>query len=165
MRGQRIVALVVCGVVLALLVGCEEQLTSETSNAKKSRVIAAENMELKKTVAQLDKELKTQRQQCEKKIQQKEEQLANCLAQKKTLEGDVNEKCEEVVNLFLQSMNEEITRLKQENESLKAEVTRLKAQGKEAQGVTEGGTGGQEKEKEQGEGSTEAAEPKEQKQE
>jgi len=101
---QITVAFAVCVAFIILIAGCEgENLSDTKSNIKKSRLIAVENIQLKKEVAK-QKEL-----------------LDKCLREKKALQEKPQEEGESLIKFLF----EENLRLDKENKSLKVQVQRL----------------------------------------
>jgi len=101
------------GIVFIMsIAGCEEQNLSDT---KKSRLIAAENMELKKQLELSDKE------------------LDNCLQEKKAIEEKAQKDLEELATISLQDFEENIN-LKEENKDLKAKVDELQKENETLKG-------------------------------
>ena len=97
---QKAIVLAVGIVVIMLIAGCEEE---SQSNTKKSRLIAAENIQLKK------------------EIEKQKELLEKCLQEKKTPE----EMSPEGTQDLTQFLFEENIKLHEENEKLKAEIVQL----------------------------------------
>lgn len=91
-------------VVLAMLIaGCGEQ---NSANVKKHRLIAAENIQLKKALEQSEKELE------------------KCLQEKKSLE----ERLQASIQYLSRTHMEESQKLREENQSLKSQTKMLQAQ-------------------------------------
>jgi uncharacterized protein YlxW (UPF0749 family) len=105
--------------VIMLIAGCEEQ---NVPNAKKSRLVAAENMQLKKELNQLGVKL----EQRNREIEKQKGLLDKCLQEKKTLEEKVNENVEELVGGIMDIFTEENARLQKEIDRLKKEVEKFK---------------------------------------
>lgn len=95
---------------IALVTGCEEQ---NLSDARKSRLVAAENMQLKKDLAQRDEEIEKQ-----KKL------LAECIEEQKIAAEQVQKSLKELSDTALKDF-EEIIILKQENSELRAKLDQL----------------------------------------
>ena len=117
--------------VVMLTAGCEEQNLSGT---KRSRLIAAENRQLKEQLKQRDAGIERQKELLEK-----------CLEEKKSLEEQMKEKIKSQVSDILALFGEADKEVREENEkleaqieelqkeidNLKAEITRLKEELKE----------------------------------
>ena len=104
-------------VVIMATTGCEE---TNLSNIKKHRLIAAENLELKKKLGQCDKELEQQKKLLEEYMQGE-----------KALEGQSQKGIQDVMDSFLKDIAEENAKLHEENEKLKAQIIQLEAELKE----------------------------------
>ena len=107
------IAVVLAVAVVMLIAGCEEQ---SLSNTKKSKLIAAENIQLKKELEKRDREIEEQKKLVDK-----------CLREKKGQEDKTQEKVEELMGLIFESFGEENKELRKENENLKAQVQQLEA--------------------------------------
>ena len=103
---------IVLAAAVMLITGCEEQL-----KAKKSRLIAAENMRLKKELEQSDKIIEKQKELTEK-----------CMQRKKFLEEQAQGKFKEQVDEILKFVMEENAKVRDENNSLKAQIQELESQ-------------------------------------
>ena len=119
MRGPTRKAALLCLGLLAVSVvivmsigGCEEQNLPDT---KKGRLIAAENIQLKKQLEKRDEEIKKQT-----------ELLNKCMDEKKALQKQKTEETKKVIDLAMKSINKETVKLRAENKSLKAEIEKLK---------------------------------------
>lgn len=110
--GQKVTVLAV-GIVLVimLIAGCDEQ---NVPNTRMSRLVAAENIQLKK---QLDKR--------EAEIERQKKLLEKCQQEKKTLEKQLQEDLEGLTGVLFESFGEESARLQEENKNLKAQVEEL----------------------------------------
>ena len=117
------VFLLVIGVAIMSSAGCQEQ---ELPSEKKSRLIAAENIELKKQLEQRDGQIEQLKKQHEKQIQQQEDRLAKCLKRKETVEKQLREGVKEQVDDVLSAVVEENAKLREEIKNLKAEIEKLR---------------------------------------
>jgi len=90
--------LAVCTVVIMLIAGCEEQ-----NLARKSRLLAAENIQLKE-----------QLEQCEKKVEKQE-----------VLEKQSKERVVGMMDAISKSVGEKNKKLREENKTLKAQTEQL----------------------------------------
>ena len=115
--------------VIMLIAGCEEQ---NLSNTKKHRLIAAENIRLKKELEQYgekigkqkklhDVEIKKQKNLHDREIKKQKELLAKCLQEKRALREKPQEEDDGLTKFLL----EENIKLREENEKLKAQVQQL----------------------------------------
>jgi cell division protein FtsB len=141
--------ILIVGVVIILIAGCGGQDISK-SEIKRGRLIAAENRQLKKQSEQLMKELENQkellakrlpeekateentklRQTIEKlkaRVKQLEEEIEKLKSSKrfKELEEETQKSIEDISENALRDF-EEIAKLREENENLKAGITELK---------------------------------------
>jgi len=116
---QKAFVLAVC-IVVMLIAGCEEE--ENLSNPKKSRLIAAENMQLKKDLERRDKEIERQKELLEK-----------CLQEKNTWKEKARQNIQEQVDSIFTAVMEKNKELRKENESLKAQIEKLKAELEEAE--------------------------------
>jgi len=136
---QKVFILAVGVIVFVLIAGCQESATGGPTDAKKSRLIAAENLELKKELVNRDKEIARLKEQHSKEIERLKELhskeikrqeglLAKCQEEKEGLEEQLGGKFGEQINEFFKSVGEENAKLSQENEDLKAQIEKLKAE-------------------------------------
>ncbi len=120
-------SLAACIAAAASIAGCEEANLPDT---KKSRLIAAKDIQLKKQLAQCGEELDEQKQLAEK-----------CLQEKKDFQKRTNEGYEEMLNTLFENFDEETGRLRQENEQLKSKVEDLEKQLRQSEEKTGSQTG------------------------
>ncbi len=119
------VLLAISVAIIILSVGCqEENLPSE----KKSRIIAAENMKLKKELEQRDETIERLKKQHEEQIQQQKELLAECLKQKGTLEKQLQQNVKEQIDEVLANVIEENAKLRDQIKKLKAHIEKIEAE-------------------------------------
>lgn len=111
--------------------GCQE---AEKPSEKKTRVIAARNMELEKQVAERDKQIDALKAQCaaklgieQKKLADCQKQTADCQKQTADCKKQLDQGMEEKVNEILVASIEESAKVRTENATLKAEIAELKA--------------------------------------
>lgn len=121
---------------LMSIAGCQEAQT-ETPGAKTSRLIAAQNIELKKQMAQRDKQIEDlkarQAKQIEalngqhaKQLKGEQKKLEDCQNQAKNCQEQLGKKMDETVGEILTSALEEGAKIREENEALKAQIAELK---------------------------------------
>ena len=122
------VILAVGVVVVILVASCQESDTGGPTDAKKSRVIAAENMELKKEIEGYKTKVERIREVHGREIKRQEELLAKCEEEKGLLAKKADENIKEQVGDVSAVLLEENTKLREENENLKAQVEKLKAE-------------------------------------
>lgn len=104
--------------------GCQE---AEKPSEKKSRVIAARNMELEKQVAERDKQIDDLKTQHTAKLGAEQKKLADCQKQTADCKQRLQKGMEEKVNEVLVASIEENAKIRAENTKLKAEIAELKA--------------------------------------
>ena len=109
---KRAFILAVCVVVIMLIAGCEEQ-----NLARKSRLIAAENIRLKEQLEQYEVEVEKQKGL-----------LAKCLQEKKFLQKVPRKDFQEQMDSILTTVIKESRKARQENEKLKAQLEKLKVE-------------------------------------
>jgi len=110
----------VVGVVFFMVIaGCEEEQklpdTKRLPNIKRCRLIAVENVGLKKQLEQRDKEIERQKQLLEK-----------CRQENKVLKEKSRKRIEDLLSITLGSVVEGNKKLRQQNENLKSEIENLK---------------------------------------
>jgi hypothetical protein len=109
--------------VVMSIAGCDQQ----SAPNKKSRIIAAENLQLKKDLQQRDKELQEQKLLLEK-----------CLAEKGALTkrslDDMKDLFDETFDETFNKIAEESKKLREENNNLKLQIEELKKATKGAEG-------------------------------
>jgi regulator of replication initiation timing len=127
---QAFVLIVVFAVMLT--VGCGPQstglLTEEPPSVKKSRTIAAENIELRKQLAQSSKEIEKLKDQSGKEIDEQKKLLAECLQDKEALKKKSRQNIRNQVKGVLDTVLEENKKLREENAKLKARIEALQKQ-------------------------------------
>ena len=113
---KKVVLVVGIVFVIMLVAGCEEQNISNTkSNTKKSRLVAAENGQLKKQLEQRDREIEKQKGL-----------LNKCLKEKKVLEDKTEQGIKKQVKDILAILIEENVKLRKEIDRLKKDIEGLK---------------------------------------
>ncbi|MCX5638573.1 MAG: hypothetical protein NTX52_12910 [Planctomycetota bacterium] len=125
---QKVFIVAVGVIVFVLIAGCQESATGGPTDAKKSRLIAAQNMELKKELANRDKEIARLKELHSKEIKRQEGLLAKCQEGKKLWQGKADENIKEQVSEILAATMERSSKLQEENESLKAQIEKLIAE-------------------------------------
>ncbi len=116
--------LVVSVVVIMLIAGCEEQ---QLPSAKKSRLIAAENMQLKKELERRSKDIERLKELHDREIEKQEKLLAKCLEEKETWKEKSRQNIRNQVNGVVDAIMEQNAKLRRENEKLKAQIEQLTA--------------------------------------
>jgi len=110
------------GVVVAIMfiASCEEEqnLTDTKLATKKSRLVAVENMQLKKQIEQ-------QERMHANAMKKQKELLNKCLQDKKALEEVSAQTVRNLMDDVLANIIEENAKLQKENEALKAQIEQL----------------------------------------
>jgi hypothetical protein len=120
-------AFVLVIVIAVLLIGgCGGQ--NEPPSVKKSRAIAAENIELKKQLAQSSKEIEKLEEQHGKEIDKQKKLLAECLQEKDEWQNKSRQNIRSQVKGVLDTVLEENKKLREENARLKAQIEELQKQ-------------------------------------
>lgn len=113
-RPVQFAIVLVTSLTIAFMAGCEQQ---NVSNAKQERLIADENMQLKKQLEQKDTELQKQASLLEK-----------CEKEKTFLKDRSREANRDLLEKVMGNISEREKVTRQENESLKLQVEELKKQ-------------------------------------
>ena len=122
MTGKAIRFVAVGLIALALMAsGCHRGTTPGT---KQARLIAAENMQLKKSLTSRQAELDQLEAQHAEEMQRKDAQLAACRKRIAALESDLKQGIAERVNSVTAAVMDENARLRREIEELKAQLPR-----------------------------------------
>ena len=109
-------------VAVTLFAGCQEENQSDAeSSTTRSKLIAAENRQLRKDVTTLKKLHKGE-------IKRQEKLLEKCLEEKKALGIQAGKALEEMMGHLLTGVTEENAELREENQSLKSQIKMLQAQ-------------------------------------
>jgi regulator of replication initiation timing len=111
-------------VAIAVAGGCQE---SQTPSEKKSRVIAAQNMELQKQLAERNKQIDDLKAQYAARIGLEQKKLAECQKQTADCKQQLEKGMEEKVNDVLVASIEQNAKTREENATLKAEIAELRA--------------------------------------
>jgi regulator of replication initiation timing len=113
-------------VAVMLIGGCGGQ--NDPPDVKKSKAIAAENIELKKQLAQSSKEIEKLKEQHGKELDKQEKLLAECLQEKETWQNKSRQNIRSQVKGVLDTVLEENKKLRDENSKLKAQIEELQKQ-------------------------------------
>jgi regulator of replication initiation timing len=111
---------------VVLMGGCGGQ--NEPPDVKKSRAIAAENIELKKQLAQSSKEIEKLKVQHGKELDEQNKLLQTCLQEKENLKTKSRQNVRDQVKGVLDTVLEENKKLRDENTRLKAQIEELQKQ-------------------------------------
>ena len=125
-RPDRRAFILIVGIALMLIGGCVGQ--NEPPSVKKSRTIAAENIELRKELTQSSKEIEKLKEQHGKELNEQEKLLADCLQEKETLKKKSRQNIRSQVKGVLDTVLEENKKLREENAKLKAQIEELQKQ-------------------------------------
>jgi hypothetical protein len=120
----------VAGIAVVLTIGCGPK---EPPSIKKSRAIAAENIELRKELDRRSREIETLKEQHGKELDEQKKLLAECLQEKEVWQNKSRQNIRNQVKGVLDTVLEENTKLRESTGRLTAENTRLKAQIEELQ--------------------------------
>jgi len=115
-------ALVLAVGVVVLIAGCG---APEPPSVKKSRLIAAENRQLREELEQRSKEIEKLKERHDREMKEQEEVLAKCLEEKETWKKKSQESIRDQVKGVLDVVVEENAKLREENEGLKAQIEEL----------------------------------------
>ncbi len=122
MTGKAIRFVVASSIALTLMAsGCHRETTPGT---KQARLIAAENMQLKKSLTGRQSELDELKAQHAKELQQKDAELAACRKRIAALESDLEKGIAERVSGVTAAVMDENARLRRELEKLKTQLPR-----------------------------------------
>ncbi len=102
----------------------EEQLQSE----RKTRLIADENIQLKRQLVERDEAIERLKRQNAEQIKQKDDLLKNCEQQKKALKEQVIRTIDEQVSSVLAEVLDENAKSRDEINNLKEKIEKLKEQ-------------------------------------
>jgi DNA anti-recombination protein RmuC len=119
-------SLVVITVALVVVAGCQEE--QQTPGVKKARLIAAENIKLKKQLEQRDQEIEKLKRRYSAELQKQQEKLSECLKQKDDLRQQLKEGMKERVEDVLSAVVEDNAKLRREIKGLKTQITELRKQ-------------------------------------
>ncbi len=113
------------GALLLLIAGCQEQ---QLPSEKQSRLVAAENIRLRKQLGQRADEIEMLKKLHNEEKTQQETQLAKCREQQKVLRDKLEQGTRKEIQEVLQAVMEESAAVSAENEKLKARVEQLEAE-------------------------------------
>ena len=120
-RTCTLVFLCICALILTG--GCGQP---EPPNVKKSRTIAAENIELRKELDRRDKEIEILKEDYSKEIKAQKKMLQTCLQEKEELKEKSRQNIRNQVKDVLDTVLEDNKKLREENAELKAQIEELK---------------------------------------
>ena len=117
----KILVLAVCFVVL-LIAGCGEQ---ELPSMKKSRLIAVENMQLKRELEQCNREIEKLIELHNKESRKQEKILAECVQEKESWKQKAQQNVRNQVKGVFDAVMEQNAKLLEENKKIKAQIEKL----------------------------------------
>ena len=118
---RKIFVLIVCFVVMSIA-GCGGQ---EPPSVKKGRLIAVENMRLKKELEQRSKEIERLNELHNKESKKQEKLLAECVQEKESWKQKARQNVKNQVKGVFDAVMEQNVKLREENEKLKAQIEKL----------------------------------------
>ena len=118
---RKIFVLAVCVVVMSIA-GCGEQ---ELPSVKKSRLIAVENMQLKRELEQRSKEIERLKELHNRESRKQEKILAECVQEKDSWKQKARQNVKNQVKGVFDAVMEQNAKLREENKKLKAEIEKL----------------------------------------
>ena len=110
------------GVVVMSIAGCGNQ---EPPGVKRSRLIAVENMRLKKELGQRNKEIERLNDLRNKESKKQEKLLAECMQEKMSWKQKARQNVRKQVKGVFDAVMEQNVKLSEENEKLKAQIEKL----------------------------------------
>ena len=116
----------VFSVAVMLIGGCAGQ--NEPPGVKKSRAIAAENIELRKELERLNMEIEKLKGQHKEEIDEQKQLLAECLKEKENLKQRSRQNIRNQVKDVLDTVLAENRKLSDENARLKEQIEELQKQ-------------------------------------
>jgi len=124
-------------VLVISIAGCQEQ---EQPGTKKSRLIAAENMQLKKELEQRSEEIERLEELHDRQMKEQAELLEKCLQEKDAWKEKSRQNVRNQVKGVVDAIMEQNVKLREENKKLKEQIEELKkelGEGKEAEETEE----------------------------
>ena len=119
---RKMFVLAVCVVVMSI-VGCGNQVPP---SVKKSRLIAVENMRLKKELGQRNREIERLNELHNKESKKQEKLLAECVQEKESWKQKARQNVRNQVKGVFDAVMEQNAKLREENEKLKAQIEKLR---------------------------------------
>lgn len=121
-RPARKAFVLIVGIAVMMTAGCGPQ---EPPSVKKSRTIAAENIELRKELAQSSKEIEKLKEQHSEEIDEQKKLLQTCLQEKEAWKKKSQQNIRSQVKGVLDTVLEENKKLREENKQLKTQIEEL----------------------------------------
>jgi len=119
------VIVLVVSIAVMLTTGCGPQ---EPPNVKKTRVIAAENIELRRQLDRRNKEIELLKEQYQKETKAQKKLLQECLQEKEEWQNKSRQNIRNQVKGVLDTVLEENTKLREENKQLKSQIAEIQKQ-------------------------------------
>jgi len=122
---------------IMLFAGCEEEekisdTMTDTPDAKRSRLIAVENVQLKKQIEKLTalhaSEMERQKELHSRELEGLQQRLDTCLQEKEARDDMSTKGVEEYLQNVLGPISEENTKLREEIDTLKTQIEKLKTE-------------------------------------
>ncbi len=117
----KILVLAVCVVVMSIA-GCGEQ---EPPSMKKSRLIAVENMQLKRELEQCNREIEKLIELHNRESRKQEKILTECVQEKKSWKQKAQQNVRNQIKGVFDAVMEQNAKLLEENKKLKAQIEKL----------------------------------------
>ena len=121
----RVVTAVTSFIVAAVLAGCQQP---QTPSEKQARLLAAENIQLKRQLADQRTQMETLQKQQNQKLQQQDQDLSKCQARAEQLQKDLDKGIAERVGDVTTKVMDENARLRKQIESLQSKLKKPKAE-------------------------------------
>jgi len=121
-RAARKIFVLAVGVVVMLIVGCGEQAPP---SVKKSRLIAVENMQLRRELEQCNREVEKLIELHNREIKKQEELLEKYVREKESWKQKARQNVRNQVKGVFDAVMEQNAKLRDENEKLKAQIEKL----------------------------------------
>lgn len=115
--------ILVSAVALICTAGCNK---AQTPSGKKCRLVAAENIDLKKQISQKDRQIEDLKAQYTVRVRLEQSKLAECQKKVEDCKTELGENLEKKVADVLAATMEEIVKIRAENKALKAQLAELK---------------------------------------
>jgi hypothetical protein len=112
-------------IIIILGTSCQEE---QQQSERKTRLIADENIQLKRQLVERDEAIERLKRQHEEQIKQKDDLLKNCEQQKIALKEQVMRTIDEQVSSVLADVLDENAKSRDEINNLKAKIEKLKEQ-------------------------------------
>lgn len=135
-RPGRTIFVLAVWIVVMLIAGCGEP---EPPSVKKSRLIAAESMQLRKELGRRGKEIERLKQVHNEEIEKQKKLLAKCLEEKEGWKQKARQNVRNQVKGVFDAIMEQNAKLREENEKLEGQIGKLEAELKKRGESEEGG--------------------------